>query len=268
VTVIAWPQQAALASLLGEAADRAAAFPGIGPLPDRPLRLMLAPTRAAFDSITRGRLPSWSEGAAFPESGTLVVLAVGAPDKLAGVVRHELAHLALRWKLRSPTPLWFEEGYAAFAAGEWGRLDALRLNWRVARGALPTLDDIDAALRGDRADALSAYALATSAVLTLQRWGGERGLAPLIDRLSSEVGFENAVRATYFVTGDDFEARWHKDLRSRYGWVSWAIGVGLFWVFAAALLVALWGLRRRRDRARRARLDEGWVIPVEEPPNP
>jgi hypothetical protein len=263
--VIAWPQHAALATVLGEAADRARPFPGIGSLPDRPLRLILAPNRATFDSVTRRRLPSWSDGAAFPETGTIVVLADRTSDRLAVTVRHELAHLALRWRVRHGAPLWFEEGYAAVAAGEWDRLDAMRLNWQVARGAIPNLDDLDRALRGSRADAMAAYALATSAVLLLERWGGDRGLAPLLEHWSDTRGFEGAVRATYRVTGDDFETRWQRDVRSRYGWLSWVVSVGLFWALAGMVLVALWVLKRRRDRARRALLDEGWVIPVEEP---
>jgi hypothetical protein len=263
ITVVAWPAQAGLAAALGESADRAAPFPGVGPLPDRPIRLILAPSRAAYDSVTRGRMPRWSEGAALPDAGGIVLLSTSAPDRLARVLRHELAHLALRWRLRRPAPLWFEEGYAAVAAGEWGRLDALRLNWRVARGAIPTLEELDAALRGPRADAEGGYALATSAVLLLRRWGGEAGLTRLIDELRGDAGFEAAIRAAYHLTGDDFEARWHKDVRSRYGWLSWAAGVGVFWALAAAVLVALVGLRRRRDRLRRARLDEGWVVPPE-----
>src|SRR5256885_10314659 len=47
---------------LADAADRSPPFPGVGPLPDRPIRLILAPTRARFDSVTRGRLPGWSDG--------------------------------------------------------------------------------------------------------------------------------------------------------------------------------------------------------------
>lgn len=263
--MIAWPQHAALATVLGEAADRAGPFPGIGALPDRPLRLVLAPHRSAFDSITRGRLPSWSDGAAFPETGTIVVLADRPADRLAGTVRHELAHLALRWRVRHGAPLWFEEGYAAVAASEWDRLDAIRLNWQVARGAIPNLDELDRALRGTRGDAGAAYALATSAVLLLERWGGERGLSLIIEQLNETRGFEGAVRATYRMTGDDFEARWQRELRSRYGWLSWIVSTGLFWALAGLLLVALWALKRRRDRVRRALLDEGWVLPVEEP---
>jgi hypothetical protein len=264
VTVIAWPSQSALAAALGDIADRAAAFPGVGPMAPNPIRLVLAPSRAAFDSITRGRMPSWSDGAAFPESGTVVLLADGTVDRLAVVLRHELGHLALRWSLGRRAPLWFEEGYAAVAAREWGRLDALRLNWRVARGDLPDFDNLDRALRGPRAEAQAAYALATSAVLLLERWGGEQGFVQLLEHLRREGGFEAAIREAYHVTGDDFEARWHRDLRSRYGWLSWATGVGLFWAVAGVLLAALWGMRRRRYRERRAGLDEGWVIPVEE----
>ena len=70
VTAVAWPGQAGLAATLAEAADRTGPFPGIGRIADRPLRLILAPTRASFDSLTRGRLPGWSDGAAFPATGS------------------------------------------------------------------------------------------------------------------------------------------------------------------------------------------------------
>src|SRR5207237_842304 len=81
-----------------------------------------APTRAKYDSLTQGRLPSWSEGAAFPGTGAVVLLTSGPPDHLTAALRHELAHVVLRWRVRRPLPLWFEEGYAAVAAGEWDRL--------------------------------------------------------------------------------------------------------------------------------------------------
>src|SRR6059058_6231200 len=204
VTAVAWPPQQGLAVALAEAADRSPPFPGIGPLADRPIRLLLAPDRARFDSLTRGRLPRWSEGAAFPEAGTVVLLSAGPADRLATALRHELAHLALRWRVGRRLPLWFEEGYAAVAAAEWDRLDALRLNWQVARGAPLDLDELDRALRGDRPDATTAYALATTAVLLLERWGGPQGLGPLIDRLARDPSFDAALRATYQVTEGDF----------------------------------------------------------------
>ena len=260
VTAVAWPGQQALAAALGDAADRATGFPGIGALPDRPVRLILAPTRAVYDSLTRGRLPIWSDGAAFPDVGMIVLLADGPTVRLSAAVRHELAHLALRWHVGRRAPLWFEEGYAAVAAGEWDRLDALRLNWQLARGVRMDLDEVDRALRGGRGDAEAAYALAATAVALLHRWGGERGLGPLLANLPTAPTFDAALRTTYHVTEGDFEARWQRDVASRYGWLSWAAAMGLFWLAIGALLVGLVLRRRRRDRARRAALDDGQLL--------
>lgn len=266
VTAVEWPGRGSLAATLARAADRSPPFPGIGPLPDRPIRLILVAARARFDSLTHDRLPAWSEGAAFPEASTIVLLTGPHADRVAVALRHELAHLVLRWRLRHPPPLWFDEGYAAFAAGEWDRLDALRLNWRLARGGRMDLADVDRALRADAADAQTAYALATTAVLLLNRWGGAEGLGPLLDRMAERATFDAAIRATYHMTEGDFEARWERDVASHYGLLSWAGAVGLFWTVLALLLVWLVVVRRRRDRGRRARLDEGWVVPDEEDP--
>lgn len=256
VTAVAWPGQEALAVAIAETADRARDFPGIGALPDRPMRIVLAPTRAIYDSLTRGRLPLWSEGAAFPDAGTIVLLSDGPTAQPSNALRHELAHLALRWEVGRRAPLWFEEGYAAVAAREWGRLDALALNWQVARGMRMNLDDVDRALRGARGDAEAGYALAATAVLLLQRWGGERGLEPLLTNLARAESFDAALRATYHMTEGDFELRWQKDVGSRYGWFSWATAMGFFWLAIGSLLVALVMLRRRRDRAKRVALEE------------
>ena len=254
VTAIAWPGQEGLATAIAEQADRATNFPGIGAPPDRELRIILAPTRAKYDSLTRGRLPLWSEGAAFPETGTIVLLA-DRPTGRPAALRHELAHLALRWHVVHHLPLWFEEGYAAVAAGEWDRLDALQLNWQLARGARMDLDDVDRALRGARGDAETAYALATTAVLLLERWGGAQGLGPLLANLPHAESFDTALRETYHMTEGDFELRWQRDVRSRYGWLSWVAAMGFFWLTVGALLVALVVLRRKRDRAKRAALE-------------
>src|SRR4029077_1323743 len=251
VTAVATPAQSGLAAVLAEAADRAVPFPGVGPLPDRPIRPVLAASRAALDSVPRGRLPAWSEGAAFPERGTIVLLADRPNADLSGALRHELAHVALRWRVGRPLPLWFEEGYAAVAAGEWDRLEALKLNWQVARGVEPDLDELDRALRADRQDATTAYALATTAVLLLERWGGRDGLAPLIDRLARDPSFDAALRDTYHVTEGDFEMRWQRDVETRYGWLGWASAAGLFWGLPGLALLGLPGVRGRGGQGAR-----------------
>jgi MYXO-CTERM domain-containing protein len=250
-----WPGQGALATALAEVADRAGPWPG---LPDsvRPfVRIIVARSAREFDSLTGGRLPAWGAGAAFPTAGTVVVQARENPVR---VLRHELAHVALHTVVRR-VPLWFDEGYAARASGEWSRLEALRVNWAVAGGRVPTLRHLTAELRGGAARAEAAYALATTAVLLLERLGGERGLAPLVQSLAVTGDLDRALRATYQLSLDQFELRWHQDLRARYGWITLLGSVSGLWAVVLVLVGGLWVRRRRRDAERRKALDDGWA---------
>jgi len=92
VRAIYWPHQEAAATVLAEIADAAGPWPGIQNPDTRPVRLILAPDGARFDSLTRGRVPEWSAGAAFPGSNTVIVQLSGDARR---VLLHEMAHLAL-----------------------------------------------------------------------------------------------------------------------------------------------------------------------------
>jgi hypothetical protein len=175
-------------------------------------------------------------------------------------LRHELAHLALHDAVRVRVPLWFDEGYASWAAAEWGRLATLDLNLAVARGAIPDLGSLDGALRGSAGSAGPAYALAASAVVELARRNPSGSLTPLMERLAAGQEFAPSVRATTGLTMAQFEAEWRRAIRKRYSLVTWLAAGGGWGVVA----LGIWGLirlRRRRDRERRAALDVGWVVP-------
>ena len=265
VTAVWWPPQGALAVALADAADREPPFPGIPPGPALPVRIFIAPTRALYDSLTRGRLPSWSEGAAFPGLSSVVLWATGSPADIENTLRHELAHVALRRRVQHSLPLWFEEGYASVAAGEWNRTQVFQLDWHLLGGAALDLDSVDASLRGGAGEAAGAYALATTAVLLLERWGGRDGLRPLLDTLARAPTFDAALRATDHVTLDRFEELWAQDVRHRYGWLAAFGAAALFWGVTGSLLAVLLWRRRKRDAPRRAALDEGWDIPPDAP---
>jgi len=175
------------------------------------------------------------------------------------ILRHELAHLALHDAIRSRVPLWFDEGYAALAAGELDRLDALRLDFSVARGNVPGFFELDRGLRDNESTARSAYGLAASAVALLARRHPTHSLAPLLERLGAGEGFGAAVLATTGSPLGRFEAEWQKDVRTRFGLLGWFMAGGLWLGIAMLVLLAVW-LRRRRDRPRRQALDQGWII--------
>jgi len=205
-------------------------------------------------------IPEWGVGVAFPASSTIVLMLTGDVRR---TLLHEMGHLALH-NIVERVPTWFDEGYASRAAGEWNRLGALRVNWALMAGAVPTFGQVNRDIRAGAAHAETAYALATAAVLLLERLGGERGLEPLLANLAEIQDLDRALRATHQLTLGQFEVLWQRDLRKRYGWVLFFGSLTVFWTCLAIVLLSLWGVRRRRDGERRAALDQGWVVPSDE----
>ncbi len=262
MTAVAWPAQLPLALALAEAADRPFDWPGLGLRDPGPLRLIVVPDQARMRELSGGRAPSWGAGVALPGSRTILIRADARNP--AQTLRHELAHLALRRAIRSRTPLWFDEGYASFASGEWDRLDALALNLTVVRGAVPELAELDGALRGRAPSAEASYALAMSAVLELARRNPTGTLEPLIELLTRGLPFDEALQRTTGLNPGQFAVSWRDGVRRRYGVLTWLAAGGLWAVIALGVLGVAW-LRRRADRPRRRALDQGWVIVDDSP---
>jgi len=257
VTVIAPAERTALGIALGEEADRGQRWPGVLEPDTAPLRLILLADSATMAATFAGRAPGWGVGLAFPNSRT-IVLRADQPDP-SSTLRHELAHMALHSAVRTRVPLWFDEGYASWAAGEWERIELLHLGVALAGIQPPDLRKLDAMLRGSARTADVAYALATSAVLELARRNPAGTLDALVSQLEQGADFDSAVLRTTGLTVDRFELAWQQAVRSRYNLVTWLLAGG-FWGLSGGVVILAMYLRRRADRPRRAALDEGWVI--------
>jgi hypothetical protein len=260
VTAVSWPAQRTVATELAETADRPADWPGLGRRDPGPLRLIVVPDGRLLDSLTAGQAPPWGAAIALPGARTILLRA--DQGDLIRTLRHELAHLALHEAVRVRVPLWFDEGYAAWAAGEWERFGGLELNLSVARGAIPSLTALDGALRGSASSADAAYALAASAVTELARRNPTGTLTPLMQRLQAGEDFEAAVLATTGLNLSRFEQEWQRGVRRRYTLGGWLVAGG-GWLVAAVLVLLLVRRRRRSDRDRRAALDQGWDVEPE-----
>lgn len=260
ITVIAAPQDLTLAMALAEQAERPQEWPGLGRRGPPPFRLVLARDEADLLRRSGWRAPAWGAGITLP--GMRMVM-LRADEDPAGTLRHELAHIILHDAVPGRVPLWFDEGYATYASGAWDALDGLALNFAVVRGATPSLDSLDRALRGHSAGIATAYALAGSAVIELARRNPTHSLAPLLDLLASGLAFDEAVHRTTGLTIDRFDEAWQQSLRRRYSLFTWLIAGGA-WAILAVAVVAVSTWRRRRDRPRRAALDHGWPLPPPE----
>lgn len=250
---------------LAEAAATPREWYGLGRRPAGALRLIVVRGDKRVAGLLHERAPAWGAGFTFPGARAILIRAdAGDPYQ---ILRHELAHLALHDAIKVRVPLWFDEGYAALAAGELDRLDALRLNFSVARGRVPSFFELDRGLRDTESTARAAYGLAATAVALLARRHPNHSLAPLLDRLAAGESFAAAVLATTGSPLGRFELEWQKDVRKRFGIFGWVMAGGL-WIGVALLLVLAVALRRRRDRPRRRALDQGWIVEAdpEEPP--
>lgn len=263
VRVVAPSELQAAALTMADLAAEPRHWLGLGEVDVTPLTLVVVADADGFERWSQGRVPRWGAGLTVPARRLIVIrFDAGTPLK---TLRHELAHLAFHSRVPVRVPLWFSEGYAAVAAGEHGRLDALQLNFAVAIGRVPGLRELDGALRGTSGDAGAAYALAADAVNEVARRHPGGSLKPLLDRLSDGEDFGLALEASTGLDVDGFDERWQQAVRKRYNLGIWAITGGA-WGVIALLLVFLSAIRRHQDAPRRAALDDGWVIPDESEP--
>jgi hypothetical protein len=237
-------------------------FPGL-PRPQQRVMITIASDRGHFRELVGSATPDWGAAVAFPDSRRIVLQGQRAGSDAGNpteVLRHELAHLALHEFLGNLPPHWFDEGYASFAAGEWGRQDVLTTNVALALGGMPTLDQLDESFGGGETAAQSAYALAYSAVAELARLDGTRGLQLFFTYWRAQGKFDGALRQAYGMTAADFERQWRQRTRRRYGGLALVSNVALAALMLLFILTPLYLARRRRDRLRLQKMREADAI--------
>lgn len=256
--VIHFASEARLArSLLSEAVARDS-FPGL-PRPAAEVQLYLAPDEETFRAWVGDGAPEWGAAIAFPRLQRIVMRGrdAGAADGDPRVtLRHELAHLALYEALGPGTPRWFDEGYASFAAGEWGREQVLVTSVGLVWRGLPTLAGLDSGFYAGAERAQRSYALAHRAVAELAMLDPERGLALLFEHWKREGSLERALRRAHGMSSADFEKHWKSRVRRQFGVLALAADLTVLTLFLTILLGPMWWQRRRRQRARLERMRE------------
>jgi hypothetical protein len=257
-----WPAQRALAVRVLDVM-RGARLPALPPdvlTGGDTIRLHLAPDDARFAALTAGRVPHWGAGVAFPAAGLIVIpvqRASTGPGGLNRIVIHELAHVGLhRYLEPARIPRWFNEGYATWSAGqldfEAGWL--LRIAFLTRRA--PPLDSLEITWPAAETDARVAYLLSASVIAFLHDRGGDFALGRFLERWHEGATMEEALFRTYGLTVALLERDWGRDVRRRYGWLTFFAQGVVVWTLLGALVLVLFLVRRRRDRRRFARLAE------------
>ncbi len=166
------------------------------------------------------------------------------------VLRHELAHLALHEYLGDLPPRWFDEGYASYAAAEWGREEVFATNIALVLKGPATFAALDSAFTGGTTRATAAYALAYRAIAELAGLDERRGLSLLFSHWRTSGSLDVAVREAYGMTLDAFEERWRAHTRRRYGGLAVAADLALVAAFLGLIVLPVYLARRRREKRR------------------
>ena len=259
--------------LAARVATLARAFPPLPGIPDAKWRnqridIVLAPSEDAFRFATGGRAPEWGAGVAIPARSLIVLPAYASVERgtlldFSTVLRHELAHIALhRAVAPAAIPRWFDEGYASWSAHELDEGAAWMLRLAFALGRAPPLDSLELSWPTGSARAQLAYLLSASVVEYLVAESGTYGLERLVQRWQESGDFETALGSTYGVDLSSLESQWRRFVKRRYGWTVVLSQSLLFGAFAGAIVLGLYLLRRRRDRARLALLRASEVPPA------
>lgn len=240
-------------SLLAAAAARDT-FPGL-PRPSTPVLVEIAPDDRRLRQWIGDGAPEWGVAFAIPSERRIVMqgrrASSAAGDPLQ-VLRHELAHLALHEAMGELPPRWFDEGYASYVAGEWGREEVLATSLALLLRGLPSLDSLEQRFHGGGTEAGSAYALAYRAVSDMAALDPARGLTLFFRYWRRERSMDLAMRAAYGITLHDFERRWRDRTLRRYGALAFVADLSAAVAVLSAVVLPLYLARRRRDRRRLA----------------
>lgn len=257
-TVLHCQRDERLARSFLEAAQRNDSFPGL-PRPIAAVLILVAPDAETFRAWVGRSAPEWGAAIAIPSQQRIVMQGSygGAKDGDPMVtLRHELAHLALHEFLGPSPPRWFDEGYASFAAGEWGRDDVLATSFGLVWRGIPTLAGLDSGFYEGAQRAQRSYALAHRAVAELAAMDSERGLSLLFGHWQREGTFERALRRAHGMSSADFEQYWKRRVRRQFGVLALAADLTVLTLVLTLLLGPMWWQRRQKLRQRLEQMRE------------
>jgi len=257
-SVVHFARDARLAQSYLDAAQSRDTFPGL-PRPTAPVVILVAPDAETFRAWVGSGAPEWGAAIAFPALQRIVMQgrygAAADGDPLV-TLRHELAHLALHEALGPSPPRWFDEGYASYAAGEWGRDEVLVTSFGLVWRGIPTLAGLDSGFYEGAERAQRSYALAHRAVAELAALDPARGLGLLFGHWERAGTFERALRRAHGMSSADFEQYWKRRVRRQFGVLALAADLTVLTLVLTVLLGPMWWQRRQKLRRRLEQMRE------------
>ncbi len=212
--------------------------------------IYLLDDESKFEIITRGRIPHWGAGAAFPSRK---LIAIKSPTKyninrsLEELLMHEYSHLALAARVGfNSVPRWFNEGLAMYVSMEWSWSDNLTLSRASVFGQILLLSEIEKLNRFSETKAHVAYSQSYMAVKYFFDEQGPEALNIFLDNIASGVKYSKALKTATGYDAIQFDNQVYVYLIQHYNVVSLFMDTIYLWIFLA--LVVVYGFVRNQSR--------------------
>lgn len=237
------------------------------------VRFIVAPDRAGFLKMAGGE-GEHSLAVSLGGKQTVIIsrpaMMKSGADQIQQVLTHELAHVYLDVRCDGFVPRWVHEGVAQVIAGEWTNApgDASMALSAYTGGLIP-LHELVSGFPRDEVQRNFAYAEAYSAVRFLVKNDYENSLRLFLGAISGPEGREVLRGLGSGVELAALQSRWSGDLRSPLHLTTLLLGSGLFWGFAAVLVIVAYVMVRRRSKLIRRKwaAEEAEAAEWNEPPD-
>jgi hypothetical protein len=234
----------------------------LGVVPDRPASIYLASSQGEFDHLTEQKLPTWSQGVSFPETGSIVLKSPQFSHDVQTfqtTAAHEMAHLLIARKAGIGVPRWLNEGLALMLSGEGPGKPLLPLSRAIWSGKLISLDEVEQVDVFPHSNAELAYVESYNAVEYLVKQYGWEALRRILGDMGQNHSWNEALFRETELDQAGFEAAWRTNLEKSYRWMILLDAQTLVFVgmTALVLVIGVIGLRRRRKIYRQWEAEEG-----------
>ena len=255
--VLYWPEHEELAWIAQDtgitAISRLRRMLGIEP--KERIDIFIVRSQAEFDELSGIRSRPSVVGRAIPSQLRVVVKPMGR-ERLPDLIAHELAHIMLDLRMGDQAHMltrWLHEGIAQYAEGGISETQRRIIAEAALADRLLTLDELDAAFRGDSRQIALAYAQSYTLVEYLGGISPGGGIGPLLDQLAKGRDIRLALGIAFEKPVPVMEEEWLEILRigqmRHFGSPFYEAIVGA--LFVIALFIAMFFVRRRSVRIRR-----------------
>jgi Tol biopolymer transport system component len=191
----------------------------------QPIPVILYKTHSEFEqtNLGGGFIPEGVQAFAEPVRGRMVMPIDEPPDKLQGLITHELTHIfefdiIPRSLVQRNVPLWIDEGLADYMRGTWDPLDLMSLRDAAITDQIPKLSRFNVDYGGVSNPRL-IYNMGHAAFEFIEARYGKEGIRQFLYTFRKNIvagGMEDIYQQAFRTRPEEFDESFDKWLKERF----------------------------------------------------